>query len=377
MSEKKNHVLVNSLQRSGGTLLARLLDGHSTVASMPFEYLYAPQKVRFPNEDEVCADLNELADIQKTLLLEKNFKRLEQKDFFSKDLYTKNKLSFNYSDYLERVRKLAFRSHESADYDRALSLAFEAFFQIWRKEESSNPTVFVNHLSMACFAEAERFYSLVPGGRLIQTVRDPYSWYASMKRHFEVRDDDVVYLTSALHVWLEATLRGVAAQHLWPDQYKAISYADMVRAPEKTMRALAEWLSIGWEDVLTEPTIGGEVWGGNSAFGALKGVDSSVLEQWRDALTQGESENIASITGGMARDLETVLHANHSGEITVPALGGRVCLKPVNVTEFYRAQAQRMSLTTYNVFTRTIQRHRGRRYRRGIIQKMLLRFRFA
>lgn len=363
------HILINSLQRSGGSLLARLLDGHSQLDSYPFELNYGVEKVRFPAPSVARSRRVSAEDVCDDAFVAGNFGRLGRRRYFSKDSTEARPVDFAFSEFCAELRRAAAVLGGELDLVQLIDVASRVFFTMWLPSvphESGTERWLVNHLSMSCFGDAEAFIDLFPRARLLQTVRDPYSWYASMKRHFQVADDDEIYLVFAIHLWAEATVRGLAAARLRPEHYRVVSFTRLVRETEQQLGDIADWIGIVREESLSRPTIGGAGWGGNSAFGQVVGVDERVLERGSEALTENETIRIDKLVGDLGGLLEDALGGRAGSRVSVPALGGGVSIAPAELTELYRDQAQRMALVAHGVFTRTVQRERGARYRKPV-----------
>ena len=68
-----------------------------------------------------------------------------------------------------------------------------------------------------------------------------------------------------------------------------VRYEDFADNPEPSMRALCDWLGIGFEPVMTQPTMMGVPWSNNSSFTEkLSGVDP--LPERRELLSDEERE---------------------------------------------------------------------------------------
>ena len=362
----RRHVLINSLQRSGGSLVARLLDAHPAVHSTPFELLYAPQKVRMPSDEEVSGLAGDWDRFSNTLLFRQNFQRVARHSHVNKDQYGRAPFAFDYERFEADVRAWFEAAGGGIAYADAMAASLNAFFRTWLGEAEGAPRELqVNHLSMACLASAERFFELFPDGRIVQTLRDPLSWYASMKGHFRIADLDLTYMVYALEIWIESTLRGLIAARLWPDRYTVVRYGDLVEDCPGSMKAVAAFLGTPYDEVMTRPTVGGLDWLGNSSFGPMAGVEGSSLEQWRETLTGEEVEQVRRQAGALG---ELVAAGGvwsprtWPDSIQHPTTGIHEPLMAASVEDLLRNESRRMSLLTFNVFTQTVQRERGARY---------------
>lgn len=93
MKNFQKHILVNGIQRSGGSLLARIFDDHPDISSMPFELRYNKFKNVAPNFGVLKGMQNKKSSLKIFLkLILKNLIKI----FFSKDLSHQYKIDSNY-----------------------------------------------------------------------------------------------------------------------------------------------------------------------------------------------------------------------------------------------------------------------------------------
>jgi hypothetical protein len=273
-------VLISQVQRSGGTLLTQLLDGHPQCATYPPELAIGrPRKWDWP-------DLPASAPVDAwfDLLVDKSLLR------WSREGYKKGGSN---PHALQHVRPFTLdirRFHEvfTAACARAAAPAqrdviaayFEAFFDNWKDRAATGrerwtvgftPRVHMFPDSIA------RFWRDWPDGRLITIVRDPLTWLASAMRH-----DPFEYPTAerALCAWRASTEATLREQRERPDRVLVLFYADLVLHPRETMARVARFLDIEWTDELLAPTYGGSPMIANSSFAiAQPGVTDEPLRR--------------------------------------------------------------------------------------------------
>lgn len=136
---------------------------------------------------------------------------------------------------------------------------------------------------------------LPPSTRVVCVVRDPRAVLASQARRWE-RGRTPQGMRHFARRW--AT--GDALTRRFQQRYAsflAVRYEDLVEAPEAVMRRVAEHVGVSWDDILVQPTRGGEPWGGNSSYGT-EGAASRISPV---SLKRYEQELPESIVAGVSR----------------------------------------------------------------------------
>jgi len=126
---------------------------------------------------------------------------------------------------------------------------------------------------------------LGPRTRVICVVRDPRAVLASQARRWE-RGRTTQGMRHFARRWAtgDVLTRTLQQQH---GQFLAVRYEDLVEAPEKVMRDVADHLKVSWDDILVRPTRSGEPWGGNSSYGtqeASSGISAVSLRRFEEEL---------------------------------------------------------------------------------------------
>ena len=175
------HILINSYIRSGGSLMARLLDGHSLLRVLPVEMSYSKRKVVFPNFNKKLYSTEEFLE---EIDLKRSFQKLDEKGVISKDPYGKQIIDFSYDEFIGELNKSI--GNKAFTFSEGIDLVFINFFNNWKNyyardllQKKANEHVYVNHLSAACFADFSEYFDTFTNSIIIQTVRNPFAWYAS------------------------------------------------------------------------------------------------------------------------------------------------------------------------------------------------------
>jgi hypothetical protein len=212
-------------------------------------------------------------------------------------------------------------------------------------------------MSMMCFADPSYLFNFFDDGFILQTIRDPRAWYASMKAHFKAPDNERRFLTFSLALWFESTVRGLIHAASYPDQYLVLRYEDLVCTPEQTLKKIVSKIGIDFETVLLKPTIGEAAWYGNSAYGRKEKLDAASLNHWKNRLTEEEKDYISFEYGEFSgllgySDCDPESFGILPGEWFSSELGMSVTLENQSYLEKIKEENRRLNSMLYNV-------HRG------------------
>ena len=196
-------MLISQIQRSGGTLLSQLFDGHPGVHAHPHEICIGkPDKWDWPPLD-LGAPETWFATLHEPLLAE------WIETGFVKDLTDAAQASATRTSF-----RSSSRSSSSAQIFEALSRPappaerdvldayFTSYFNAWLDNQNlyTGPKKavvgFTPRLAME-LDRVERFFAAYPDGLLVSIVRDPRGWYASARRHRKYYAD----LEEAVGLW--------------------------------------------------------------------------------------------------------------------------------------------------------------------------------
>jgi sulfotransferase family protein len=250
-------VLISQIQRSGGTLLSQLFDGHPECHAHPGElHLGHPHKLRWPR-----LDLREPPERWFESLYEQKVERYLRKGYSKASRKLARGVDYDVLPFLflpELQRRLFLAAADGAETERqVLDAYFTSFFNAWLDNQSLHhgPKRAVTAFA-AAFAtkgeEVERFFTAYPDGWLVAIVRDPKGWFESARRYKSSYAD----LASAVSAWVASTLALVEEKSRRP-RVVLLSYEQLVREPEQVMRGLADRLAITFDDALLVPTFNG------------------------------------------------------------------------------------------------------------------------
>ena len=257
-------VIISQVQRSGGTLLSQLFDGHPELGAYPQEL-----KFDFPVADSwPQLDSKRGADWNFRKLFDPNFPQKVRRGFTKGDLRVRYGFMLM-SRVQYRLFIHGFQKSKPENAREILNLFFTAFFNAWLNYQGN----LRQKRWLTAFAprwahhdqNVERFFADYPDGRLIQILRDPKTWYPSARHHTKsaMSGKGAEHILDKWCVSAQSMLRNRAR---FGDKVTIVRFEDLVADTESTMRALADRLAIGWDPSLLNPTFNSELMRANSSF---------------------------------------------------------------------------------------------------------------
>jgi len=299
-------VLISQIQRSGGTLLSRLLDGHPECHAHPYELkighrrgnLWPALKLDQPGLWFSVLFEQKAADQLVAGYSKPGRKTMETDVFPFLFLPRLQKQIFDQcvaSRPIERVRDV-------------LDCYFTSYFNAWLDNQNlySGPkrvvTAFTPRLS-SHRGSTKRFMAAYPDGALVSIVREPRAWYASAFRH-KARFAPV---GNALAVWRESVEAALDAVRRWGDRVVVLTYEDLVLDTEGVMGRLAERIGISMSPTLLVPTFNGRPVRANSSDPVeAKGILPERTQAYRDLLDEVTIEQVDELAGDLYEQARAV-----------------------------------------------------------------------
>lgn len=284
-------VFVSGLRKSGTSMVKNLLDGH------PELFVYPPNEVHFfrysehdaaikdkqGRESDPAALLDRLANIQ----------------------FVQRMNDDSSSDYRPQIDLEQFNNSVSGRTPSSFPEVYEALFESMANASShfdcdldeqrpASKTV----LDTEFFPELREWF---PDLKFLYVLRNPYGHFASARNSMRLQsgssEGSDMGLLSDPYPFIGSELRRMELSYhlarkferLYPDQFSIVLYDDILEAPEETLRDVASFLEIDYHEKMTNPTVCGEPWGGNSWYAeAFEGIDPSPLDHWMDDISAGE-----------------------------------------------------------------------------------------
>ncbi len=271
-------VLISQAERSGGSLLSQLFDGHPQIFAHPHEI-----KLGYPDEHSWPPLDPALGARKNFLMLFEDKTVLRMRAGYTKGAHDPARHPYFLLPGLQyRIFERLFTAVPPKSARDILNHFFASYFNAWLNYHgglSGKRWVTAFAPRVANYENnVAGFFEDYPDGRLIQIVREPTSWYASARIHRGEKSSRLT-LEKVMNKWLvsaSAMLRNRASH---PDSVIIVRFADLIQHTEPLMRALAGLFGIAFEPVLLEPTHNGYAIRANSSF-AVEGpgvIDAPVL----------------------------------------------------------------------------------------------------
>jgi hypothetical protein len=299
-------VLVSQIERSGGTLLSRLFDGHPECHAHPREL-----EIGYPNIKRHWPPIDlDRPESWFEMLHEAHPGKYRRKGYWSSKRATE-RVPFLFSPQLQRTIFETFAAGRNVGSKRdVLDCYFTSYFNAWLDNHNlyTGPkkvvTGFVPRLSLS-LDEIERFFEDYPDGTFISIVRNPCGWYLSFRRDRDANVDADV--EGALGLWRRSTAAALEARERRPERVLVVLYEALVRDTETTMRRIADRIGITMSPTLLVPTFNGRPIGANSSSQVDgKGVLPERAEAWRESLDQATTTRIEGLAEGLHERAQAV-----------------------------------------------------------------------
>ena len=292
--------LISQIQRSGGSLLTQLLDGHPECHAHPFELKIGhPQEWNWPQLDLATPET------WFSTLFEKRVVKHFVGGYRKPGTGTRDQVEFFPFLFLPRLQKRIFdtcvASWPIARERDILDAYFTSYFNAWLDNHNlySGPkrvvTGFTPRLNMRR-ASVEGFLASYPDGTLISIVRDPRAWYASARaqRHAKRYAD----LEQSIRLWRRSAEAAIDAHDRFGERVLVLTYEQLVGDTEATLRRVAERLGIAESPIMLMPTFNGRPIRANSSFAVARhGILSERIDAYRAVLDPAMVTQIETLAG--------------------------------------------------------------------------------
>jgi len=272
-------VLISQIQRSGGSLLSQLFDGHPELHAHPHELKIGyPRKYTWPK-----LDLNDNPRQWFETLFERSvldhfktgYKKQKNIDETFLFLFLPSLQSELFLNYLESIDAATLRD--------VFDAYMTSYFGAWLNNQNSFGqkkyiSAFTARLSMEK-ENMEAFFEIYPNGRLISVIRDPKNWYPSAAKHRPSLYKDI---REALSLWEKSAHAMLWNRERYGDRVCILTFEDLIGKTESVMRYLAEFLAIKFDDGLLMPTFNKFPIKANTSFDTQQhGIMNSTLNRYK------------------------------------------------------------------------------------------------
>ena len=267
-------VLVTSMRRSGGTLLANLFDGHPDCSVLPFEDWHTRRKARFFLHHNFLFPL--LGPSSKLFVCgfrNASYRRKLEQWQPGSDL----------AAYEQELLECAGRATSVSEFYRESCELYFRFFHACAPRAK-----LINHCADLCTLAPWQLRRIFGSYRMILSVRDPRAVFCSMLHLEHGR-----FTERSLAAFCANWEKSVKRYYLSDASVLSLRYEDLLAEPKATMESLSQGLGIPFSDVLLTPTRQGHEVKANSSFERRAGIDPTGVDSWRsrlDARIRGEIE---------------------------------------------------------------------------------------
>jgi len=269
-------MLCSQIQRSGGTLLSRLFDGHPSCFAHPNELRWGRPKgwpsVPLHGAADAVALFHELQESWPVRFARRGYVKDRQHVEASGAEHAP--LPFLFDPDLQFT---IFQDALPATVERqrdVLNAYLTSLFNAWLDYQHlyNAPKRWVTAFEPRFLARRDggpdAFFADYPDGLLVTIVREPVSWVASYQRHVPERS-----LEKALRLWTDSLQAGVQACETHGNRVVLIMFDDLVHRTEAVMRRLCARMDIAFERSLLEPTFNSMPVLSNSSHAPAFGID--------------------------------------------------------------------------------------------------------
>lgn len=260
-------ILISEVQRSGGTLLTQLLDGHKQLHVHPSElHIGRPNKYHWPELD-LSLSSDQLFD-----QLWEHPALLHARDGYSKSGIKKNEpLPFIFLATLQRkIFNQLLNNGTASNQREVLDAYITAYFNAWldyrgmyRDPESIK--YWVSFVARVSFLprNIDIFFENYPTGLFVSVVRDPVSWFASASKYMPNEYQDV---NKSCDLWIESTESAIREFKKHAESVLILSFEELVSSPLRTLNRLCKFACMTPFLELPSPTFNGIPVKKNSSF---------------------------------------------------------------------------------------------------------------
>ena len=305
-------VLIAQPNRSGGTLLSQLFDGHPELHVHPWELEIGDSLEPWPE-----LDLDASPEAWHKELYERHIRRAYDEGY-SKDKSSlatghneQERFPFMMPPGFQRKLFLSLASQRPVSTQRdVLDLHFTSYFNSWLDNQNlyCGPKRWVVAFRgrMRRPENLAQFFREYPDGRHISMLRDAKGNIASRLK-YRTREDVEGAVRKATRAWQRATELQLETKRRYGDRMFLLTFEQLVTDTTGVMRGLSDWLGVHFDPVLTQPTFNRLPIRASSHFRVEDhGVLREPLEHWRKVLTEEQGAWVDDLTSTLYRRFEAL-----------------------------------------------------------------------
>ena len=338
-----NFIFIAGINRSGGSLLARLLDGHKKIASYPMEVGFQFKKDIYGFVDKITGTPTYISEFNKNLdpiqyfdaekeevVYEWGKERSEKfgvrKNYLEKAFYESSvKTNFDHELYIKKLKEYCAQAENNL---QLYSSKHRAYFDAWDKGiYAGEANYVVTHDSNGLFLNNfDKYFEDFKNSIVFVPIRDCLGYVAAEKtrvarrffgsKRFSkplppnllVKYFDEFDLDSVIRTWGISLSRIKILQEKFRHNPNFIVYRfeNLAANTEEIMNFFCEKLRINKEKILYNPTLCGKPWLGNSQQGKNIGINRYPNDYAYKILRKKEIEKINSSVGKISEVLQDI-----------------------------------------------------------------------
>jgi Sulfotransferase family len=289
--------LICQAPRSGGTLLARLFDGHPQCHVHPHElHIGARRPHTWPQlglDEDPASWFAKLQEAKLTAMFGKGKRKIPLKGGTERsgDHYplllppSVHRLLF-----LDEVARRSPIESERQILDCYMTGLFNGWLDNQNLMGGEKRWVVAFSPRRAWGDGLKRHFQIYPDGRLISILRDPLSWYTSAQGR-----DPRADVSELLELWKRSAREMLVATRRHGERTSIVKFDELLLDTEGAMRRLAGFLDIDYDPQLTVPTFNRNPVGANSSYDVTRtGVVTDPLSRHTKLLSSKQESVVRS-----------------------------------------------------------------------------------
>jgi hypothetical protein len=272
-------VLISEIQRSGGSLLSQLFDGHPELHAHPHELKFGfPRKLNWPPIDLKDPPTRWLEIMFETNVInhfKTGYKKQKNLDETFPFIFIPSVQKALFMHYVGSLNTLTVRD--------VFDAYMTSYFGAWLNNQNVSGdkkyvTGFTARLSMFAPNMAS-FFDVYPDGKLISIVRNPKNWYPSASRH---KPEVYADIHTSLKLWNYNASAMLANKQKYGNRVCLLTFEDLIGKTEMVMRFLSDFTGIEYDDILLTPTFNKLPIRANTSFKAQQhGIIGTTLDRYK------------------------------------------------------------------------------------------------
>jgi hypothetical protein len=291
----KKFIHIGGDSRSGGSLLARLFDGHPLVPSYPFENEF------FMDRNGALINFSKYRQSADSIDIENEEVVNKIKKFATDLLQTKQRYENdeNKFDFTQFTRGLADHTNAAMSDQEIYDAIHSNFFKVHQNTELNKAVAVSNHCSRTFAADLGQFFKTFGDAYFMHTIREPkavtaslknYSFFATGKNPESIPDN---FIDLSINRWLMAAYMAVKNRISFADRYLIVLYEDLILNDEAKLKEICVQIGLEFHEGMLTPTFGDKIWSGNSSFGKMPAkVSAKNLEKYKEVLDESEQAKV-------------------------------------------------------------------------------------